>query len=66
MLSTKKLYWLVAHPLSQHKEDVKELARINKLEIVDLRFKGTLADSFIIQADKAPKLTSKAVVKKPN
>lgn len=63
MNNTKKLYWFVAHPLSQHKEDVVELARLSDLEIVDARFKGSFADALVIGDDKAPKLTSKTAKK---
>lgn len=53
----KQKYWLVVMPLSQYKEDVKQLARDNNLAIVDARFKES-ADADRL-TDDVPKLTKK-------
>ena len=50
-------YWLVVMPLSQYKEDVKQLARDNNLAIIDARFKD-MADKNRISLD-TPALTKK-------
>jgi len=47
--------WYVEFPTFQYKEDVKELARINNLKVIDARFQGKDA-----QHEDAPKLTKKA------
>lgn len=56
---TRKV-WLVPHPTSQFKEDVKDLARRNNLQIVDAKFKDDI-DPKAVEA-KPPELTP---VKKP-
>jgi hypothetical protein len=50
-----KKVWLVAHPTSQYKEDVKALARKNDLVIYDEKFKGQI-DPELIES-KPPNLT---------
>lgn len=55
-MSDKKV-WLVKHPLSQYKENVKELARRNNLVIYDASF-GSGINPEKVEKD-APKLTLK-------
>lgn len=50
-----KKIWLVAHPTSQFKEDVKELASDNGLRIIDAKFKGEINSDFV--ESNPPKLT---------
>lgn len=52
----EKQVWLVPHPTSQFKEDVKTLALQNNLKIVDARFAGGIDPKRI--ASKTPKLTA--------
>lgn len=57
MAKMKKI-WLVPHPTSQFKEDVKELASDNGLRIIDAKFKGEIGEDFI--ETSPPKLTKTA------
>jgi len=49
--------WLVEEPLSQYKEDVKSLAKVNDLAIVNARFKGMVKAERICA--NPPELTKK-------
>lgn len=51
---TRKI-WLVPHPTSQFKEDVKELAAANRLKVVDSAYAKQVDPARI--ASDAPKLT---------
>ena len=51
------MIWLVAHPLHQYKEDVKQLAIDAKLQIVDGRFKELIDENEV--AKDTPKITKK-------
>lgn len=46
--------WFIKFPTYQYNEDVKELARVNRLKIVDSAYQGS--DS---QCENAPSLTLK-------
>lgn len=46
--------WYVDFPLYQYNEDVKELASVNKLKIIDARFQG-----IEVQCSNPPKITIK-------
>lgn len=49
--------WLVPHPTSQFKENVKKLAVRAQLIIVDARFEKDIDPSRIASGDEVPKLT---------
>ena len=49
--------WLVDHPTHQYKEDVKELARKNDLQVIDSRFKDSFDPKLFVDEKDAPKLT---------
>ena len=49
--------WLVDHPTHQYKEDVKELARKNDLQVIDSRFKDSFDPKLVVDEKDAPKLT---------
>lgn len=49
--------WLVEHPISQYKEDVKALASKAGLKIIDSKFKGMIAGEV---ETNPPELTSKS------
>ena len=51
----KRKVWLVPHPTSQFKEDVKQLAVENRLKVIDAKFADRVDEKFL--TDKAPKLT---------
>ena len=51
----KRKVWLVPHPTSQFKEDVKQLAVENRLKVIDAKFADRVGKEFV--TDKAPKLT---------
>ena len=53
---TRKV-WLIAHPVHQYNEDVKDLARRENLKIIDLKFKPSIDPKLLVE--KAPKLTFK-------
>lgn len=53
----KDKYWFIEFPTHQYKEDVKELAHSNHLEILDARFKGTIDPELVVSDKDAPKLT---------
>tara|TARA_R110000850_G_scaffold69979_1_gene155151 strand:+ start:936 stop:1109 length:174 start_codon:yes stop_codon:yes gene_type:complete len=50
-------FWFVEHPTHQYKEDVIELAHLNHLEIVDIKFKGSMNPDLAVSDKDAPKLT---------
>lgn len=52
----KRKIWLVPHPTHQFKEDVKELAAMNRLKIVDAKYADQYPAKMI--ATKTPNLTS--------
>ena len=56
-MSDKKKFWFVEFPTHQYKEDVKELAYDNRLEIVDARFKSSIDPKLAVSDKDAPKLT---------
>lgn len=56
--------WLVAHPTSQFKEDVKDLARRNNLKIVDAKHAAIYAKHPSMIASKPPALTSRTAEQK--
>ena len=58
----EKKFWFVEHPTHQYNEDVKKLAHINMLEIVDAKFKDSIDPDFVVADKDAPKLTK---IKKP-
>ena len=58
----QKKIWLVPHPTSQFKEDVKELAAQKGLKIIDARFAGQVPAEAI--AKDTPKLTPVKAAKK--
>ncbi len=51
---SKPKVWLVDFPTHQYKEDIKELAAKNNLQIIDSKFKGDVSGEV---EDKPPKLT---------
>ena len=53
----KNKYWFIEFPTHQYKEDVKELAHANHLEILDARFKGSIDPKLAVSDKDAPKLT---------
>lgn len=53
---TRKI-WLIPHPTSQFKEDVKELAARHRLKIIDAIFAARIDPARI--AEDAPPLTSR-------
>ena len=53
----KNLYWFVAFPVQQYKEDVMDLAYKNRLEVVDARFKASIDPKLAVSDEDAPKLT---------
>lgn len=53
---TRKI-WLIPHPTSQFKEDVKELAARHRLKIIDAIFAGQIDPARI--AEDAPTLTER-------
>ena len=53
----KNKFWFVEFPTSQYKEDVKDLAYKNRLEIVDAKFKASIDPKFAVNDKDAPKLT---------
>lgn len=57
-----KKIWLLEMPHTLYVEDVKLLARENKLKIVDARFKESFSDSEV--ESKPPKVTRKDAPKK--
>lgn len=57
MAITKKI-WLVEFPTHQYNEDVKELAEMKRLRIIDARFKDDFAGSKML-ATETPELTKK-------
>lgn len=50
--------WFIEFPTYRYNEDVKDLARMNNLKIVDAKFQGTLK-----QCENAPTLTLKGAKK---
>lgn len=52
----EKKVWLVDHPISQFKEDVKTLALQNNLKIIDSKFAKDVDPKMI--AGDVPKLTA--------
>ena len=50
-------FWFVEHPTHQYEEDVIELAHVNHLEIVDVKFKGSINPKLTVSEKDAPKLT---------
>jgi len=54
-IDTRKV-WLVPHPTSQFKEDVKALARQNNLRIIDAKLTNEIDSNAV--TTKAPKLTN--------
>ena len=53
----KNKYWFIEFPTHQYKEDVKELAHANHLEILDARFKDSIDPKLAVSDKDAPKLT---------
>lgn len=47
--------WLVPHPTDQFEEDVKRLARMNELTIIDAKFEKQVDPKMV--ESKPPKLT---------
>ena len=54
----KRQVWYVEFPSYRYNEDIKDLARMNNLRILDIRFQGDNK-----QCAKAPKLSLKAEYK---
>ncbi len=62
-----KKIWCVAHPLDQYKEDVMELAAMNRLKVIDPVMRANLGYKPVpdsMQTTNPPALTLKTAKKK--
>lgn len=57
MARKPKKVWLVEHPTFRYKEDVKDLAETNRLQVVDARLGANFKPEYL--TEKPPKLTLK-------
>jgi hypothetical protein len=53
----KNKIWFVEHPTHQYKEDVLEIAHVNRLEILDIKFKSSIDPKLVVLDKDAPNLT---------
>jgi hypothetical protein len=53
----KNKIWFVEHPTHQYKEDVFEIAHVNRLEILDIKFKDSIDPKLVVLDKDAPNLT---------
>ena len=58
-----KKIWLLPHPTTIFKEDVKALARQHNLKIIDVRFRTSFKADELVAETEAPKLTRVPVKK---
>jgi hypothetical protein len=53
----KNKFWFIEFPTYQYKENVMELAHVNHLEIVDIKFKSSMNPDLAVSEKDALKLT---------